>query len=113
MSTARKASKKLEWLRTAQSTPSPATASKDHYECQEQPTSVIHDAEGQHGQRRSNSHRVGLSTGCSRACTDKAGREFNEYVNMSATELEKWLAGESSQDAGWSKEDGETVGHER
>ncbi|KAI1740051.1 hypothetical protein F4680DRAFT_419568 [Xylaria scruposa] len=33
---------------------------------------------------------------------------------MSASDLEAWLKGESSQSAGWSKEDesGETIGHE-
>ncbi|KAI1506178.1 hypothetical protein F5X99DRAFT_126258 [Biscogniauxia marginata] len=41
-------------------------------------------------------------------------REFNEIVNMSASDLEAWLEEESSQSAGWSKDDGsgETVGHE-
>ncbi|KAK9417597.1 putative Meiosis protein SPO22/ZIP4 like-domain-containing protein [Seiridium unicorne] len=42
-------------------------------------------------------------------------REFNELVNMSASDLETWLKEESSESAGWSKEDGsgETIGHER
>lgn len=41
--------------------------------------------------------------------------EFNELVNMSAAELEKWLKSGSSEDSGWSKDDGsgETIGHER
>ncbi|KAK8038870.1 hypothetical protein PG993_007281 [Apiospora rasikravindrae] len=41
-------------------------------------------------------------------------REFNELVNMSASDLEGWLKGESSESAGWAKDDGsgETVGHE-
>ena len=41
--------------------------------------------------------------------------EFNEYVNMSAEELEAWLGGEESAGAGWAKDDGsgETIGHER
>ncbi|KAG8412616.1 hypothetical protein J3459_015833 [Metarhizium acridum] len=42
-------------------------------------------------------------------------REFNELVNMSAAELEKWLKSGDSQAAGWSKEDdggGESVGHD-
>lgn len=40
-------------------------------------------------------------------------REFNELVNMSASELEDWLEGEASQSSGWSKDDGsETIGHE-
>ncbi|KAI1343854.1 hypothetical protein F5Y15DRAFT_368202 [Xylariaceae sp. FL0016] len=40
--------------------------------------------------------------------------EFNDIVNMSASDLESWLQGDSSQDAGWGKGDGsgETVGHE-
>lgn len=47
--------------------------------------------------------------------TDNYAREFNEIVNMSASNLESWLKEESSEGAGWSKEDGsgETVGHER
>jgi hypothetical protein len=41
--------------------------------------------------------------------------EFNELVNMSPQELESWLKEESSESAGWSKDDGsgESVGHER
>jgi len=40
--------------------------------------------------------------------------QFNEYVNMSADELKKWLEGDDSQGAGWTggKGEGETVGHE-
>lgn len=39
--------------------------------------------------------------------------EFNELVNMSVPELEKWLASESSQSAGWGNEGGgESVGHD-
>ncbi|PWN30705.1 hypothetical protein BDZ90DRAFT_229709 [Jaminaea rosea] len=38
--------------------------------------------------------------------------EFNELVNMSASELEKWLKTESSESAGWGGESGETVGHD-
>ncbi|KAK7698569.1 hypothetical protein SLS64_012437 [Diaporthe eres] len=40
--------------------------------------------------------------------------EFNEYVNMTATELEKWLKSEESSDAGWHKDggDGKSVGQE-
>ncbi len=43
------------------------------------------------------------------------GREFNELVNMSASELEDWLKEGASESAGWSKSDGsgETIGHER
>lgn len=41
-------------------------------------------------------------------------REFNEVVNMTAPELEKWLKSSQSGEAGWSKDDGsgETVGHD-
>jgi hypothetical protein len=41
-------------------------------------------------------------------------REFNDLVNMTAAELEKWLKSDDSQSAGWPKEDadGETVGHD-
>jgi uncharacterized protein DUF3140 len=42
--------------------------------------------------------------------------EFNELVNMTAEELEKWLKSGDSNSAGWSKDDaegdGETVGHD-
>ncbi|KAI1474951.1 hypothetical protein F4774DRAFT_398886 [Daldinia eschscholtzii] len=40
--------------------------------------------------------------------------EFNDLVNMSASDLETWLKEESSESAGWSKDDGsgETIGHE-
>ncbi|KAI1845337.1 hypothetical protein JX265_005200 [Neoarthrinium moseri] len=40
--------------------------------------------------------------------------EFNDIVNMSASELETWLKEESSESAGWNKDDGsgETIGHE-
>lgn len=52
---------------------------------------------------------------CLIICLTRETREFNELVNMSAAELEKWLKGESSESAGWSKDDGsgETIGHER
>lgn len=41
-------------------------------------------------------------------------KEFNELVNMTATDLEKWLKSDDSNSAGWPKEteDGETVGHD-
>ena len=41
-------------------------------------------------------------------------KEFNEIVNMTASELEKWLKSNDSQSAGWSKSDGggESVGHD-
>lgn len=41
--------------------------------------------------------------------------EFNDLVNMTAAELEKWLKSGDSQAVGWSKEDdggGESVGHD-
>lgn len=42
-------------------------------------------------------------------------REFNELVNMSASDLESWLKSGDSRSAGWPKSDGtadgETVGH--
>merc|ERR1712054_483736 len=42
-------------------------------------------------------------------------KEFNEIVNMTASELEKWLKSDDSRSAGWPKgegEDGESVGHD-
>ncbi|CZS98847.1 uncharacterized protein RAG0_07408 [Rhynchosporium agropyri] len=41
-------------------------------------------------------------------------KEFNELVNMTAPELEKWLKSEDSTGTGWSKDDGsgETIGHD-
>ena len=42
-------------------------------------------------------------------------KEFNEYVNMTALELQKWLKSGDSQSAGWSKDSsggGESVGHD-
>ncbi|KAH7336637.1 hypothetical protein BKA65DRAFT_596591 [Rhexocercosporidium sp. MPI-PUGE-AT-0058] len=41
-------------------------------------------------------------------------KEFNELVNMTAAELEKWLEGEDSTSSGWRKDDGsgETIGHD-
>ncbi|KAK1974698.1 hypothetical protein LZ30DRAFT_394382 [Colletotrichum cereale] len=42
--------------------------------------------------------------------------EFNEYVNMTADELESWLKSDNSNSAGWPKDEGdgegETVGHD-
>jgi hypothetical protein len=42
-------------------------------------------------------------------------KEFDRAVNMTAAELEKWLATEESQEVGWKGEDGhgegESVGH--
>lgn len=37
---------------------------------------------------------------------DQVIEEFNEYVNMTASELEKWLEGDESSQAGWSKSGG-------
>ncbi|RGP62755.1 hypothetical protein FSPOR_9027 [Fusarium sporotrichioides] len=44
---------------------------------------------------------------------DEVIQEFNEVVNMTASELEKWLKSDDSNSAGWPKEDenGESVGH--
>ncbi|VUC24444.1 unnamed protein product [Clonostachys rosea] len=44
----------------------------------------------------------------------KVVEEFNELVNMTASELEKWLKSGDSNSAGWPKEDssGESVGHD-
>ncbi|KAI1627575.1 hypothetical protein EDD37DRAFT_266614 [Exophiala viscosa] len=41
-------------------------------------------------------------------------KDFNNTVNMTADELEKWLKGGDSQTSGWSKNDGsgESIGHE-
>ncbi|GAB3258618.1 DUF3140 domain-containing protein [Larkinella harenae] len=36
---------------------------------------------------------------------------FNELVNMSPSELEKWLTTEESKSVGWDSGDGESVGH--
>uniref|UniRef100_V5EF98 Uncharacterized protein n=1 Tax=Kalmanozyma brasiliensis (strain GHG001) TaxID=1365824 RepID=V5EF98_KALBG len=44
---------------------------------------------------------------------DDVIKEFGELVNMSATELEKWLKGKDSTSSGWTNgEGGETVGHQ-
>ncbi|KAJ4215495.1 hypothetical protein NW759_009915 [Fusarium solani] len=45
---------------------------------------------------------------------DQVIQEFNDLVNMSASELERWLKSDDSNSAGWPKEDenGETVGHD-
>ncbi len=41
-------------------------------------------------------------------------QEFNEIVNMTASDLEKWLKSGDSRSAGWPKDDGsgESVGHD-
>jgi hypothetical protein len=40
--------------------------------------------------------------------------EFNDVVNMTAAELEKWLKSSDSRSAGWPKDEGggESIGHE-
>ncbi|KAH7014773.1 hypothetical protein EDB80DRAFT_636538 [Ilyonectria destructans] len=45
---------------------------------------------------------------------DQVIEEFNTHVNMTSSELEKWLKSNDSSSAGWPKEeeDGETVGHD-
>lgn len=45
---------------------------------------------------------------------DEVIKEFNELVNMTASELEKWLKSSDSNSAGWPKDsgDGESVGHD-
>ncbi|SPO39298.1 uncharacterized protein PSFLO_04778 [Pseudozyma flocculosa] len=46
---------------------------------------------------------------------DEVIKEFNELVNMSADELEKWLKSKDSQESGWTGGGGgggETVGHD-
>jgi Protein of unknown function (DUF3140) len=42
-----------------------------------------------------------------------ASSEFNELVNMSASELEEWLKEEQFTSSGWAKDDGsgETIGY--
>nr|WP_268245662.1 DUF3140 domain-containing protein [Streptomyces ruber] len=37
--------------------------------------------------------------------------QFNDAVNMSPSELEKWLETDQSKSVGWSKDGGESVGH--
>ena len=36
---------------------------------------------------------------------------FKELVNMSASQLEKWLVTEESKNTGWDSGDGEAIGH--
>ena len=45
---------------------------------------------------------------------EKVGKDFDRAVNMSAAELESWLASDESQRVGWKGADGsarESVGH--
>lgn len=37
--------------------------------------------------------------------------EFNDLVNMTASEIEKWLKSEESKAVGWDSGDGESIGH--
>lgn len=39
-------------------------------------------------------------------------KEFKDVVNMTATELEKWLKSDDSKDVGQKKDGGESTGHE-
>jgi hypothetical protein len=39
-------------------------------------------------------------------------RDFDEAVNMTASEVEKWLKTDESQQVGQQRDDGESVGHE-
>ncbi|MEU6116143.1 DUF3140 domain-containing protein [Streptomyces sp. NPDC047117] len=43
---------------------------------------------------------------------DATWRDFRDAVNMTPSELEKWLTTDESQDAGQHKGGGESVGHE-
>lgn len=38
-------------------------------------------------------------------------KNFKELVNMSASQLEKWLKTEDSKNTGWDSGDGEAIGH--
>jgi hypothetical protein len=42
---------------------------------------------------------------------EKTWDEFRELVNMTAADLEKWLASDRSEDAGQHKDGGESTGH--
>ena len=48
--------------------------------------------------------------------TNEVIEEFNDIVNMTPSELEKWLKSGDSRSAGWPKDgdggDGESVGHD-
>jgi hypothetical protein len=69
----------------------------------------------QNGQRQRNRNSVRSPSSLpSQHQTNTHYREFNELVNMTASDLETWLKSEDSTSAGWSKDDGsETIGHER
>jgi hypothetical protein len=42
---------------------------------------------------------------------EKIYTEFNESVNMTAAELERWLKTDESKSVGWDSGDGESIGH--
>ena len=42
---------------------------------------------------------------------EKAYEEFKDLVNMTASELDKWLKTEESKNTGWDSGDGEAIGH--
>lgn len=42
---------------------------------------------------------------------EKIYKEFNQAVNMSASELERWLKTKESKAVGWDSGDGESIGH--
>jgi len=43
---------------------------------------------------------------------DEARAEFERSVNMSGSELKRWLETEESRSVGWKEDRGESVGHE-
>jgi len=43
---------------------------------------------------------------------DDVRHAFDDVVNMTPAELERWLETDESQAVGWGGEDGESVGHE-
>lgn len=42
---------------------------------------------------------------------DRVWKDFHDAVNLSAGELEEWLATEESRKVGWKPDGGESVGH--
>lgn len=42
---------------------------------------------------------------------EEAYKNFKELVNMSASQLEKWLKTNESKNTGWDSGDGEAIGH--
>lgn len=57
--------------------------------------------------------RRDLHSVCKNEGTTEAVDEFNDLVNMTASEVGKWLESDESQSAGWPKEteDGNSIGH--